>query len=275
MARHKDKGRIEGPFVPMLIDTMASPAWKAMSPHARVVYIALKSRYGPKIRNNGRIYLSARQAAKETGFNRNIVARCLRELEYYGFIVMTERGCLGVDGKGKAPHWRLTELGYMLDPPTRDFMRWGGEIFHEQKPPEYYKRQEQRLIKLRAIKKQKPVTTIEPPWHDHRDIPMARPSSHSDAEVARPSGHTADPACHDHQDISRVNHFVVAPDAFLSALDPLAVTVQRQRLDALSARLAVFGQLWGGKIGGEKISAEIASVGASANGTLAQPIYRQ
>jgi hypothetical protein len=88
MSRHKDKGRIEGPFVPMLIDTMASPAWKAMSPYARVVYIALKSRYGPKIRNNGRIYLSARQAAKETGFNRNIVARCLRELEYYGFIVM-------------------------------------------------------------------------------------------------------------------------------------------------------------------------------------------
>ena len=39
----KDKGRITGPFVPMLVDTMASPAWRALSPYARVVYIALKS----------------------------------------------------------------------------------------------------------------------------------------------------------------------------------------------------------------------------------------
>jgi hypothetical protein len=55
MSRHKDKGRIEGPFVPMLIPTMESAAWKAMSPYARVVYYALKTRYGHKIRNNGRI----------------------------------------------------------------------------------------------------------------------------------------------------------------------------------------------------------------------------
>src|SRR5262249_31669189 len=54
-----------------------------------------------------------------------------RELQYFGFIVMTEPGCLGVDGKGKAPHWRLTELGYMNDPPTRDFIRWDGSQFHD------------------------------------------------------------------------------------------------------------------------------------------------
>jgi hypothetical protein len=143
----------------------------------------------------------------------------------------------------------------MLDPPTRDFMRWDREIFHEQKSPEYYKRQEQRLIKLRATKKQKPVTTIEPPWHDHRDIPVAQPSSQSDAEVARPSGHTADPPCHDHQDISRVNHSVVTPDPLLSGLDLLGIAAQRQRLDALSARLAVFGGL------GKKFRHEIPSVG--------------
>jgi hypothetical protein len=101
MKSRKDKGRIEGPFVPMLIDTMASPAWKAMSPYARVVYIALRSRDGHKIRNNGRIYLSARDGAEDTGFDLKTVARCLRELAHYGFTVMTERGCLGVEGKGK------------------------------------------------------------------------------------------------------------------------------------------------------------------------------
>src|SRR5690242_9940784 len=178
MSRHKDKGRIEGPFVPMLVDTMASPAWRAMSPHARLVYIALRSRYGHKIRNNGRIYLSARDGAEETGFTKNRIARALRELSYYGFIVMTKAGNLGIEGRGIAPHWRLTELGYMHEPPTRDFLRWDGELFHEQKSPEYYKRQEQRLAKLKAAKKQKPVSTPRTGCIDPEDIPLYRPSGH-------------------------------------------------------------------------------------------------
>jgi hypothetical protein len=259
MTRNKDKGRIEGPFVPMLIQTTGCPAWRALSAHAREVYRVLKSRYGFDARNNGRIYLSARQAAKETGFNRNIIARCLRELAYYGFIVMTEPGCLGVNGRGKAPHWRLTELGYMRELPTREFLKWDGELFHEQKSPAYYKRQAQRLIKLRATQKQKPVTTIEPGWHDHRDIPVARPSSHSDAEVARPSGHTTGQPCHDHQDISRANHSVV-----LDPLpDPLVVSAQRQRLDALGARLVGVGV----RLGIEKNFGQ-KTLGTSTLGTL-------
>src|SRR5215469_18265005 len=146
MKPRKDKGRIEGPFVPMLIDTMGSPAWKATSAYARVVYMALRSRYGHKIRNNGRIYLSTRDGAEETGFHKDTIVRSLRELSHYGFIVMTEPGCLGVNGRGKAPHWRLTELGYMHDPPTRDFLKWDGELFHEQKSPRYYTRKKQNPV---------------------------------------------------------------------------------------------------------------------------------
>src|SRR5215471_15427313 len=101
--RNQDKGRIEGPFVPMLVDTMASPAWKAMSPYARVVYYTLKSHYGHKIRNNGRIYLSARDGAEETGFDMKTVARSLRELRHYGFIVITERHCLKADTEKQNP----------------------------------------------------------------------------------------------------------------------------------------------------------------------------
>ena len=33
----------------------------------------------------------------------------LRPFQHYGFIVMTDPGGLGVEGKGKAPHFRLTE----------------------------------------------------------------------------------------------------------------------------------------------------------------------
>jgi hypothetical protein len=104
-----------------------------MSPYARLVYIALKARYSINLRNNGRIYLSVRVAARETGLSKNAAARSFHEMRHYGFVVMTAGGCLGVGGRGKAPHWRLTELGYMTDPPTRDFLRWGGTIFQPTK----------------------------------------------------------------------------------------------------------------------------------------------
>lgn len=201
--RNRDKGRIEGPFVPLLIDTMAAPAWRTMSADARVLYASVKARYSVKARNNGRLYLSIRKAAEETGLGKNIIARGFHELQYYGFIVQTSPGCLGVNGRGKAPHWRLTELGYMLDPPTRDFMHWDGTVFHQQKSPEYYKRQERRLARLAAAKKQNPVPTSGTHCPDVRDIPLSRTSGHLLAELSRRQGHTADPACPDVGDISR------------------------------------------------------------------------
>jgi hypothetical protein len=132
MSRRQDKGRL-APFVPLLKETIATPAWRAMSPSARCVYIALKQRYSSNFKNNGRIYLSVRKAAKEVGVNKDTAARCFREIQHYGFGVITSGACLGVDGKGKAPHWRLTEIGYMADPPTRDLLRWDGVVFQEPK----------------------------------------------------------------------------------------------------------------------------------------------
>jgi hypothetical protein len=129
----KFKGRIEGPFVPLLKETLATAAWRATSHGARSLYVALKSRYGDNFKNNGKIYLSSRRAATELGSNRDSVLRWFDELQYYGFIVMTNPGALGVDGKGKAPHWRLTELGYMNDPPTKDFLRWNRVTFGDSK----------------------------------------------------------------------------------------------------------------------------------------------
>ena len=132
----KDKGeKIGGQWIPLLTDTMKSKAWLTMSASARVLYIALKSHHFPKNRNNGRIYLSVRKAAEETGLNMKTVARGFHELVHYGFIAMTQPGCLGFEGRGKAPHWRLTELSYMTDPPTKDFRQWDGVIFRHGKNP--------------------------------------------------------------------------------------------------------------------------------------------
>jgi hypothetical protein len=112
------------PFVMVTKEVLDAPAWRAMSHGARSLYIALKRRYNQNFQNNGRLFLSQRQARQEIGSSPNQIARWFRENQYYGFIVMVRPGCLGVEGKGKAPHWRLTEVGYMNDPPTRDFERW-------------------------------------------------------------------------------------------------------------------------------------------------------
>lgn len=240
--RQKDKGRIEGPFVPMLIQTTSSPAWRAMSPYAREVYRALKSRYGFDARNNGHIYLSARDGAEETGFDKKTIARSLRELEQYGFIVATKAHCLGVDGRGVATHWRLTELGYRHEPPTRDFLKWSGEPFHEQKSPAYYKRRERNLAKVRTgTQKQNPVPLDGTDCTAPRDIPVYQGAVRLPEEVYQGAVHINEPACATARDISRVNYSVV-PETPLSALtDHLDIAAKRRRLDALSARLLAVG----------------------------------
>jgi hypothetical protein len=141
----RDKGRLP-PFVALLKETLASPAWLAMSHGAKILYVALKARYSSNLHNNGRLFISQRDARREIGSSFNEIARWFRELQHFGFIVQTRGGSLGVDGKGKAPHWRLTECGYMRDDPTRDFMKWDGTPFKD-------------AVRRRS-KKQNPVTEI-------------------------------------------------------------------------------------------------------------------
>ena len=129
----KDKGRLE-PFVPLLVDTLRSPAWRALSHGARSLYVALRAKYSNNFKNNGKIFLSQRDAKRELGSGFEEIGNWFRELEHYGFIVQTAGGCLGVEGVGKAPHWRLTEVGYMKEFPTKDFMRWDGTKFERRVP---------------------------------------------------------------------------------------------------------------------------------------------
>jgi hypothetical protein len=130
------------PFVMVTNQVLDSPAWRATSHGARNLYIALKRRYSSNRKNNGKIYLPQRKARKEIGSGSSQIARWYRELQYYGFIVIMTPGCLGVEGKGKAPHWRLTEVAYMrgtsskgmTDMPTMDFLKWNGVRFSNHHP---------------------------------------------------------------------------------------------------------------------------------------------
>jgi hypothetical protein len=129
------------PFVMVTNQVLDAAAWRAMSTGARVLYVSLKRRYSPNYKNNGRIYLSQRRAAAEIGSSTNQITRWFRELQHYGFIVQTKPGYLGLEGKGRAAHWRLTEVAYMRgtsskgmdDMPTMDFLKWNGVRFRVRK----------------------------------------------------------------------------------------------------------------------------------------------
>jgi hypothetical protein len=139
MSRKHEKGRL-APFVPLDKEMMDCPAWRAMSHGARLLYLSLKRRWRFKQRNNGRIFMSQREAQNEMRGHRDSISRWYRELQHYGFIVMTDPGGLGVDGKGRAPNWRLTEIecfggpgGNTLMLPTKNYLKWNGQEFKDER----------------------------------------------------------------------------------------------------------------------------------------------
>ena len=94
MSRRGDKNgdiKLRGQFIPAFVETRRTPAWKAMSMGARELYMTLKVHHFVGFKNNnGRIFLSERKAMEEMGVsNREWIRRWYRELQHYGFIVMT------------------------------------------------------------------------------------------------------------------------------------------------------------------------------------------
>jgi hypothetical protein len=110
------------------------------------------------VKNNGGVYLSQRNAEEELGrCDRHDIANWYRELEHYGFIAKTAGASLGVNGKGKAPHWRITDLPARdkerkLVAATDDFARWDGEVFKPHVRPS----RRWGAPKQAALKKQNP-----------------------------------------------------------------------------------------------------------------------
>jgi Helix-turn-helix domain len=141
------------PFHPFFQRSWTSKVWKQLvSPEARLVYLALCSKYRLGLDNNGKLNLSVRKGAEELGFNKNTITRCLRELVYYGFIAQTKAGQWhGIGVKGVAPGWRLTELSCKGEPPTFDFERFDGELFREHKSSRYHKRYKHYLATVEAL----------------------------------------------------------------------------------------------------------------------------
>ena len=181
MSKKKSGDRIRGQFFPMFHETVKSPAYRQLSFGARALLTVLRTKC---IKNNGHVYCSQRDAGEALGHvNRNDIANWFRELVHYGFVVMTEAAALGVEGKGKAPHWRLTELptrnsnGVELTPATKDFLRWDGVVFEPHIAPS----RKWNAAKKDAVKKQKPglhvgttVDSTSVPGLDSTVVPLRR-----------------------------------------------------------------------------------------------------
>jgi hypothetical protein len=197
MSKKRDKGRLP-PFILVFVETANAPAFKMLSFGARWLFMGLQSKHSNDGSNNGRLFLSQRDAGDWLGHkNRNDIANWFRELEHYGFIVKTSGASLGVEGRGKAPHWRLTDRPARngrgeLELATKDFLRWDGDVFE----PHRASSKRWNADKTAAIKKQNPglhvgttVDSTSVPVVDSTSVPPnCRSGTNGESISANPSG---------------------------------------------------------------------------------------
>ena len=80
----KGKKRSSEPFVGIAKFLFHTEAWLSLSTAARAVFVQLAVRYNGS--NNGRLALSARDAAKECRISKNTATKAFKELVAKGFI---------------------------------------------------------------------------------------------------------------------------------------------------------------------------------------------
>jgi hypothetical protein len=136
---------------------MATPAWRAMSPGARLLWIELRGRLRNDGLNNGKVHSSCRKAAEAIGVNKETISFYYAENEHFGFLRKTAEGFLGSDGRGIAAKYRFTDLAYGTHAATRDYEKW------DKSPFVYTPRRTGR-------KKQKPVRKIRTLRPENPDI---------------------------------------------------------------------------------------------------------
>jgi hypothetical protein len=115
-------------------DISKTAAWTALSYPARLLYLELQRQFIETANNNGKVFLSTRDAAERLGASQRWVCIWYRELEHYGFIVQTQPGAIGPNGR--AALWRLTDHahGWLDGKPiqaTKDYLKWDGTPFRK------------------------------------------------------------------------------------------------------------------------------------------------
>jgi hypothetical protein len=140
MAGMRSKIKFSRQYTKYYSDISKTPAWKALHYGARLLYLELQRQFIETANNNGKVFLSTRDAAERLGASQRQVWIWYCELEHYGFIVQTQPGTLGP--RGRATEWRLTDhANGRLDGKrvnaTKDYLKWDGALFTQ---PESAKR---------------------------------------------------------------------------------------------------------------------------------------
>lgn len=97
-------------------------AWQSLKPGPRALYLELKRKYNGN--NNGKIFLSHRDAAQHLNVGRDTVAGYFETLTELGFIIQTRGHCLGPSGQGQAASYALAECPLHGQPATKAFTVW-------------------------------------------------------------------------------------------------------------------------------------------------------
>jgi DNA-binding MarR family transcriptional regulator len=103
-------------------DWLALPAWRSLTPAARVILLTLLALYRPA--SNPSVRLSIREIAKLTAISRSVVAVSLRDLEDRGWLRTIARG---TTGKASVVERAFTLMRDPVthEPPSRDFEAFG------------------------------------------------------------------------------------------------------------------------------------------------------
>ncbi len=120
---HNRTGRSRGGdrFVKLEHWMLKSPAWRALPPAARALYVALAQRYNGL--NNGQISVSVREAARDVNIAKDTASKTFHQLEAIGFIRCHVCGSFNWKLR-HATTWILTEFPVGEEAATKDFMSW-------------------------------------------------------------------------------------------------------------------------------------------------------
>lgn len=112
-------------FARMFLRTMQTPAWRALTPYARLLYPWLVLELKKGATNNGCVRLSVKQASERIPCNVETARKAFLDLQAKGFIVVTRCAELGVEGEARAHEYELTEFGRAWDSnPRRLYQHW-------------------------------------------------------------------------------------------------------------------------------------------------------
>jgi hypothetical protein len=129
-----DLKKLRTNFTPLYHDaTKKCDAWYAMNATARAAVMEIKLLFNRD--TEGPVGMSARQLARLLGISTRYAVLLLRQIQHYGFLVKMIDGHLGLNGKGIATQWRLTDEPYQGKPATLDFKRWDGTLFKAKPQP--------------------------------------------------------------------------------------------------------------------------------------------